>query len=119
MSASLSEMFLSLMDVAFLLGGISMMMHFFLGNFVHRRLADEPELRKELFRAPNAWLGTPESAGMLRVKYFLPFVATPDSVSELVNPVRWSLMLARIFGFLFMVAMPLFLLAAAASAIFG
>jgi hypothetical protein len=117
MSTLSSESLWSVMNVAFLIGGISMMMHACLGAFVHRRLADEPELRQELFCPPNAWLGTPEAAGMLRVKYFSPFVKMPETVSELVTPVRWSLTLTRIFGLLFMIAMPLFLLAAAATVI--
>jgi hypothetical protein len=105
------------MSVAFLVAGASMMLHHFLGAFVFKRLDDEPDLRDELFRQPNAWLGTPKTIGMLRIKYFWPFVKTPESVTELVDSVRWSLALTRVFGFLFATAAPLFLVAAVATAV--
>ncbi len=90
-----------------------MMMHFVFGHLLLRRLYDDTELREQLFGVPNAWLGTPASLSMLRVRYFWPLTTLPDEASELLQPARFLLFATRICGFVFLISIVLFFLSVA------
>jgi hypothetical protein len=82
-----------------------MLAHMALSAVALRSLANHPGVAAELFAVPNRPLGTPDWIRLMRVRYFLPFKAMPESTRTLDAGVRGILWATRVTGLCFACAM--------------
>jgi hypothetical protein len=85
-------------NTLFLTAGVAMFLHLALCVVLRRALIGHPSLVDELFAVPNRLLGTPDVIRLLRVRYFLPFLAPPEGMRLLEPWVRATLLATRVTG---------------------
>jgi hypothetical protein len=85
----------------------AMLLHLILCAIVRRHLkrTGNRAIDDALFAIPNRWLDPPDLYRLLRLRYFLPFLALPNGVTRLEPWVRTTLLAARVSGLYFLCAM--------------
>ena len=86
------------MDTLFLTAGAAMFLHLALCVMLRCALIRHPALVDELFAVPNRLLGTPDVIRLLRVRYFVPFLAPPEGMRLLEPWVCATLLATRATG---------------------
>jgi hypothetical protein len=92
---------MNISEVFFYTAGIAMLAHMALSAVAVRSLAEHSAVAAELFAVPNRPLGTPGWIRLMRVRYFLPFSAMPETTRTLDSGIRGLLWATRLTGFCF------------------
>jgi hypothetical protein len=94
-------------DFLFVTASYAMLLHLVLCEVVRRRLkrTGNSAMDDALFAIPNRWLNPPGVFRLLRLRYFLPFLALPSDASGLEPWVRTTLLAARVCAFYFACAL--------------
>jgi hypothetical protein len=79
---------------------VSLVAHFLASSVAYFLLRQQETLTEQLFSFP---VQVPANVGLLRLKYFFPFVRFPAAASEARRVLPW-LSVARYTGFLFLCA---------------
>jgi hypothetical protein len=94
-------------DFLFVTASYAMLLHLVLCAVVRRRLkrTGNSAIDDALFAIPNRWLNPPDVFRLLRLRYFLPFLALPNYASALEPWVRTTLLVARVCALYFVCAL--------------
>jgi hypothetical protein len=87
-----------MMDALFFGAGIALLVNLALSVWLFFALREDP-IARELFYIPNSWLGPmPTSLQLLRFKFSLPWVTSPQSMTQQPFVVRFAFQIARVTG---------------------
>jgi len=96
------------MYIVLAVAGISLVGHFLASSVAYFLLRHHESLSEQLFSFP---VQIPAKVGLLRLKYFFPFVRLPAVASLAPRALPW-LSIARYMGFLFLGAAVAFIVSA-------